>query len=97
MKINRKFFSRRLKLILVLGCLGGLAVALFGRYVDSISDLPVGPTPLSWTFKASSAGVAATFADGTTGLNKDSGDVHALPELDLTAPVETEFALFALG
>ena len=97
MQKNGISFSRRLALIIVLGCLGGLAVNLFGRYVDSISDLPLGPTPLSWTFKASSASVAARFAEGSTMEKKHGMNESVLPELDLVAPAETEQALFALG
>ena len=97
MKENRKYFSWRLKLILILGCLGGLAVILFGRYVDSISDLPLGPTPLSWTFKASSAGVAAKFPAENAVKKKSPSDGPRFPELDLVSHAETEHALFALG
>jgi len=97
MKKNRTFFSRRLKLILVLGCLGGLAVTLFGRHVDSMSDLPLGPTPLSWTFKASSTGVAMTFPEENAVMKKNLNDGSMFPELDQGLPAETEHALFALG
>lgn len=97
MKKEKKLFSWRLKLILVLGCLGGLGVALFGQYVDSISDLPVGPTPLSWKFKSNSAVVATTFAAGDS-LMKHSGSEEAvIPLIDQNLPEETETALFALG
>lgn len=84
-------------LIIVLGCLGGFAVTLFGRHVDSMSDLPLGPTPLSWTFKASSASVAARFSEGSNMVKKSTMGEHVLPELDLVTPTETEQALFALG
>jgi len=97
MKENRIFFSWRLKMILVLGCLGGFAVTLFGWHVDSMSDLPLGPTPLSWTFKASSVSVAATFSGENAAMKKSLSDGSVLPELDLVALVETEHALFALG
>lgn len=97
MKKNKTLFSWRLALIIILGCLGGLAVTLFGRHVDSMSDLPLGPTPLSWTFKASSASVAATFAEVSTMEKKNGMNESVLPELDLVAPAETEHALFALG
>ena len=97
MKDNRTFFSWRLKLILVLGCLGVLAVTLFGRHVDSISDLPLGPTPLSWTFKASSAGVATTFSAEKAVMKINLNDGSIIPELDRATPAVTEHALFALG
>jgi len=97
MKKNGIPFSWRLTLIIALGCLGGLAVTLFGRYVDSISDLPLGPTPLSWSFKASRAGVVTTFSEASNMVKKSAMQEPVLPELDLIAPAETEHALFALG
>jgi hypothetical protein len=97
MKKNGIPFTWRLTLIIALGCLGGLAVTLFGRYVDSISDLPLGPTPLSWTFKASRAGVVATFSERSNMVKESAMDEPVLPELDLVTPAETEHALFALG
>jgi len=97
MKRNRTYFSWQLKLILVLGCLGGLAATLFGRYVDSISDLPLGATPLSWTFKKNSANVSSTFSEENAVMQKKLSDGSILPEIDLVAPAETEYALFALG
>jgi hypothetical protein len=97
MKENRPFFSWRLTLILLLGCIGGLAVALFGRHVASMSDLPQGPTPLSWTFKASRASVAATFPETNAAMEMNLRDGPVFPELDSVIPAETEYALFALG
>jgi len=97
MKKNKTLFSWRLTLIIVLGCLGGVAVTLFGRHVDSMSDLPLGPTPLSWTFKTSSAKVTATFSEKSNMIKKRVLAEPVLPEIDMVVPAETEQALFALG
>ena len=91
----QKWFSWRLKLILLLGCLGGLGVSLFGQYVASIPDTPLGPTPLSWKFKSNSARVATTFEVGSE-MQKTSSAIPP-PKVDQAVPEETEFALFALG
>ena len=97
MKQKSKFMSWRLKLILLLGCLGGLSVALSGIYVKSISDLPLGPTPLSWTFKSSSAHVAETFSKGDSNMESSALKNPEVPATDKAFPDETEMALFALG
>jgi hypothetical protein len=92
-----KFMSWRLKLILLLGCLGGLGVALFALYVKSISDLPLGPTPLSWGFKSSSAHVAEMFSKEISKMEPSALETPEVPAIDKTVPDETELALFALG
>ena len=97
MKQKGAFFSWRLKLILLLGCLGGLGVALFSVYVDSISDLPLGPTPLSWTFKSSSAHVTDLFSEGGADMAPSISKAPEIPLIDKTSFGETEIALFALG
>jgi peptide-methionine (S)-S-oxide reductase len=89
--------SWRLKLILLLGCLGGLGVALFALYVKSISDLPLGPTPLSWGFKSSSAHVAEIFSKEISKMEPSALETPEVPAIDKTVPDETELALFALG
>ena len=89
--------SWRLKLILLLGCLGGLSVALFSIYVKSISDLPQGPTPLSWTFKSSSAHVTKTFSKGNSDIESSTLKNPEVPAIDKAFPDETQLALFALG
>ena len=88
-------FSWRLKLILLLGCLGGLGLVVSGQYVASISDDPLGPTPLSWKFKPNSARVATAFEVGPD-LQNNMSDMLP-PAIDQMLPEETEFALFALG
>ncbi len=97
MKKKSEFISCRLKLILLLGCLGGLGVALFGMYVESISDRPLGPTPLSWTFKSSSAHVAEIFSKGDSDMESSTLKNPEIPAIDKTFPDETKRALFALG
>jgi hypothetical protein len=97
MKQKRKFIFWRLKLILLLGSLGGLSVALSGIYVNSISDLPLGPTPLSWTFKTSSAHVAEMFFKENTDVESNTLKSIKVPAIDNAFPPETELALFALG
>ena len=97
MKQKRKIISWRLKLILLLGSLGGLSVVLFGMYVNSMSDLPFGPTPLSWTFKASSADVAETFSKKNSDMESNTLKNPEAPAIDKAFPAETELALFALG
>ncbi len=87
----------RLKLILFLGCLGGVGVALFGMYVESIPDLPVGPTPLSWRFKSSSARVETLFSKGEKSMEEIALKNPEIPEIDKAISGETELALFALG
>ena len=89
--------SWRLKLILLLGSLGGVSVALFGIYVNSISDLPLGPTPLSWTFKASSTHVAEIFSKENLTMESSTLKNPEVPGIDKAFPAETELALFALG
>lgn len=97
MKKKYAFISWRLKLILLLGCFGGVGVALFGIYVESISDLPVGPTPLSWRFKSSSARVATLFSKGENNMEETALKNPHIPEIDKAVSGETELALFALG
>ena len=97
MKHKTAFISWRLKLILILGCLGGLGVALFSIYVESISDLPLGPTPLSWTFKSSSAHVVEMFSKGGSDMKPSILKDPEIPSIDKVYLGETEIALFALG
>jgi len=89
--------SWRLKLILLLGVVGGLGVTLFGMYVESISDLPLGPTPLSWTFKSSSAHVTEMFSKENSSENVRAMKNPEIPSIDKVVPDSTELALFALG
>lgn len=97
MKQRSKFMSWRLKLILLLGCLGGVSVALFSIYVKSIPDLPQGPTPLSWTFKSTSAHVTKTFTKGNSDIESSTLKNPEVPAIDKALPDETKLALFALG
>ena len=97
MKKRSEFMSWRLKLILLLGALGGLGVTLFGMHVESISDLPLGPTPLSWTFKSSSAGVTEMFSKGNSSEKARTMKNPEIPSIDKAVPDSTELALFALG
>jgi len=97
MKHNSAFISWRLKLILLLGCLGGLGVALFSIYVESISDLPLGPTPLSWTFKSSSAHVVEMFSKVGSDMKPSILKDPEVPSIDKIYLGERETALFALG
>lgn len=96
MRKEPDYFSWRLKLILALGCLGGLLVGLFSLYVTSLPDVSTLPTPLSWKFKSNSASVAAAFATGTDMSNKQLSE-PLRPAMDQAFPKETELALFALG
>ncbi len=96
MNKTKPVISWRLKLILVLGCLGGLGVFMFGKHVDSMSDLPLGPTPLSWKFKSNSRLVSTTFSEGKTQMAQSSG-TPVLPAIDTIEYGETKLALFALG
>jgi len=97
MKRKSSFISWRLKLILLLGCFGGVGIVLFGMYVESISDLSVGPTPLSWKFKSSSARVATLFTEGGEIMGETALKNPDIPEIDKAISGETELALFALG
>lgn len=97
MKKKRSFMSWRLKLILLLGCFGGVGVVLFGMLVESMSDLPTGPTPLSWNFKASSARVATLFTEEGKVMGETVLKNPDIPEIDKAISGETEMALFALG
>jgi hypothetical protein len=97
MKHKTAFISWRLKLILLLGCLGGLGVALFSIYVESISDIPLGPTPLSWTFKSSNAHVVEMFSKGGSDMKPSILKDPEIPSIDKVYLGETEIALFALG
>jgi hypothetical protein len=97
MKKKYTFISRRLKLVLIFGCLGGLVVTLFGIYVGSISDLPTGPAPLSWNFKSSSARVTKSFSNGKTKMEVHASRKPDIPQIDKAVPPETALALFALG
>jgi len=97
MKHKTAFISWRLKLILLLGCLGGLGVALFSIYVESISDLPLGPTPLSWTFKSSSTHVVEMFSKGGSDMKPSILKDPEIPSIDKVYLGKTEIALFALG
>jgi hypothetical protein len=64
-------FSWRLKLLLVLGCLGGLALALFNQQVASMPEAPLGAAPLSSQDKPSSGRVVAAFATGAVTHDKN--------------------------
>jgi hypothetical protein len=98
MKSKRhKFFSRRLQLILSLGCLSGLALGLFGQHVESMSDDPLGPTPLSWKFKPITSRLAAVLENGAAMQDKNQKTSTLLPGLDQAPPAETALACFALG
>ena len=98
MKKNQdNFFSWRLKLILVLGCLGGLVLGLFSLHVASMPDAQLGPTPPSWSFKSTSGRVAAAFEKGSVMQEQFQLTVLMTPAIDQAVPDETEFALFALG
>ena len=90
-------FSWRLNLILALGCLAGLALGLFSQHVASMSDVPPGPTPLSWKFKPNSARVAAAFETGAVMHDKHQKTKPLRPVIDQGSPQETQLALFALG
>ncbi len=90
---KRRFFSWRLKLILMLGAFAGLVLALFSDYVASLPEDPVGPIPLSWGFKQQAARTAAFFKMEHL-VNSSSGET---PMIDTMVPEHTEFALFALG
>ena len=84
-------------MILVLGCLGGLALGLFSQHVASMSDSLLGPTPLSWGFKSNSARVAAAFETSKDMRELKQSTITRPPSIDLAIPQETESALFALG
>jgi len=97
MKQKSKFLSWRLKLILLLGCLGAVSVVLFGIYVKSISDLPLGPAPLFWTFKSSNNHIVETFSKGNSVMESRTLKNLEVPAIDKAFPDKTELALFALG
>ncbi|MDG5469182.1 hypothetical protein P9J64_12710 [Deltaproteobacteria bacterium IMCC39524] len=97
MKQKKTLISWRLKLILLFGCLAGVGVAMFSLYVESISDLPLGPTPLSWTFKSSSAHVEEIFSKGSPDMVPGIITSSEVPPIDKTSLGDTEMALFALG
>lgn len=90
-------FSWRLKLLLVLGCLGGLALALFNQQVASMSDAPLGAAPLSSQDKPSSGRVVDAFATGAVMHDNNQLTDSMLPAIDQSPPAATEHALFALG
>ena len=97
MKRKRKFSPCRLVVILTFGVLGLLGVNAFSQYVKSISDLPVGPTPLSWTFKSNTRLVSQTFNQGEIQVLDKMSPALAIPEIDRVDYSVTETALFALG
>jgi hypothetical protein len=97
MKKRETWMTRRLGLILLVGCLGVVAVMVFGDYVDSISDTPLGPTPLSWGFKSSGAHVADIFAEKNSMQAQTAAKPRTIPKIDQVIPKDTELALFALG
>ncbi len=74
---------------------GGLVLVLFGQYVASISDTPIGPTLLSWKFTSNNARVATAFETGLV-MQKQGSDLLP-PAIDQMVPEETTLALFALG
>ncbi len=83
-------------IILLIGGLGFIGVHIFGEYVDSISDLPVGPAPLSWKFKPNASIVSQTFDQGEFQVNKMP--LHPeIPLIDQADYPVTQTALFALG
>lgn len=90
---KRKIFSWRLKLILLLGAFAGLVLTLFGSYVRSLPDDPIGPIPITWGFKQQ-VGKVAAFFNMEQLVNSVPGDP---PSIDATVPEHTESALFALG
>jgi hypothetical protein len=97
MKKRETMMTLRLGLILLVSCLGGVAVMMFGDYVDSISGTPLGPTPLSWGFKSSGTQIADTFAEVNSMQIQHAAKPGAIPKIDEVIPKDTELALFALG
>ena len=94
---KKRFFSWRLKLILLCGALLGAGVGLFAEYVARIDASPNGTTPMSWQFKARSRSVPEFFkVEEKVGIISSS-PIAALPAIDRAVPAETESALFALG
>ncbi len=83
-------------MILVVGGLGFLGVHTFGQYVDSLSDLPTGPTPLSWKFKLNTSLDSQTFSNGEYQVNKTPLNPE-IPPIDQADYPVTQTAMFALG
>ena len=92
-----KIFSWRLKLLLVLGCLGGVALALFNLQVASMPAAPLGAAPLSSQDKPSSGRVVDASVTGAVLHDNNQLTDSILPAIDQSPPAATEHALFALG
>jgi len=93
----KQIFSWRLKLILLIGGMLGIAVAGFSFYVAKMDDSPNGTSPLSWGFKSKSQGVPEFFRVDENIPMKNTSAALSLPSIDRITTKETEFALFALG
>lgn len=93
---KKNFISRPMQLVILLGCLAGVGLWLFGRHIESMDDSPNGGIPLSWGFKMTNRKVANFFSLDQSKVRAGQQDM-APPQLDLQVPEKTETALFALG
>ena len=94
---KKKYLTRPLKLILVLGALGGVAIGFYALPVESVADAPLGPRQLSWSDKPESERFAPVLGTGAAMQEQKQSSVPERPLIDQALPEETEFALFALG
>ncbi len=92
---KHKYSSWRIRLILVIGVLGGLALGFFSVQVATMSGYPLGLSTLSWNDGPESANAATVFK--TEAVMQKQISAPELPLIDQARPEETEFALFALG
>lgn len=91
-----KFFSWRLRLILLLGVVGAFGVFGFARYVEQIDDT-FGAVPASWGFKEQSRNVQHFFAKGND-MPRIASSTPANPLSGVQVPpAQVETAIFALG
>jgi len=93
---RKQLISWRLKLILISGCILGLALGIFSYHVERMDDSSNWAAPISWTFKAKSRSIPEFFRVDN-GRAADSIGDSSPPTIDQLIPKETEFALFALG
>ena len=88
--------SRPFKLAMSLCGVAALGLFFFSEHVSSLSDDPLGTTPLSWGFKLQAAQVGKFFKPEAT-VNDPTERNRALPAIDAGIPERAASALFALG
>lgn len=98
MKVQKsKFLTWRIKLILVIGCFGSLALWLSGNYVETMESHSPNSIPLSWTFKSTAANIPKFFRTEQHVVSVGEQWAPSQPEMDQTAHPSSRIALFALG